>query len=226
VSDDKRIRDINAYYDRRAPWHDGYLSWESHEKKEELLAPIIKRIEPFVQDRDVLEIACGTGNWTQVLAARARSVTATDMNESMIAIARTKPYTGVQPTLLVADAYQLETIDGSFDTAFMADWWSHVPRQRLSTFLKQLHRKLRRNGIVAAVDMMAREDPKGSVVRIDEDGNRLHRRTLPDGSRFEIVKNYPSHRELSDIAALYADEIHYWQDDNLLRWVLVYRLRE
>jgi len=226
MSDHKRIREINVYYDRRAPWHDGYLSYESNEKMEERLGPIIRRVEPFIEKRDLLEIACGTGIWTQVLTKRAKSVTAGDISQSMIAIARDKHYQGVQPTFVVADAYRLDKIDGSFDVAFMADWWSHVPRQHLRSFLERLHRKLHKNANVVAVDMMARDDPEGSVVRVDEDGNRLHRRTLPDGSRFEIVKNYFTHRELSNVIAAYTDETHYWQDEALLRWVLAYRLRD
>ena len=69
---------MKVYYDRRAPWHDKYMGYLGNGPMEELLSPIIRSIEPYITDRTVLEIACGTGNWTQVLAKRARTVLALD----------------------------------------------------------------------------------------------------------------------------------------------------
>ncbi len=225
MSDDKLIREMNAYYDRRAPWHDEYLSYESNEKMVALLGPIIRRVEEYMVDRDVLEVACGTGNWTQVLAKRARTVVATDVNSSVIEIARRKEYQGIQPIFIVADAYRLDEIEGSFDLAFMTDWWTHVPRRMLPSFLEGLHRRLRKHARVVAIDMMPRDIHRGNDVVYDADGNRISRRTLPDGSQFEVVKNFPTERELTKVIDPYADQIHYWQDQALLRWVLIYRLR-
>jgi len=225
VSRDKRITEINAYYARRARWHDGYLSYRSNETMEARLGPIIRLVEPFIEGRDLLEVACGTGIWTQVLAKRAKTVTATDVNESMIDQARLKPYEKSQPAFVVCDAYRLDKLDGQFDGAFMSDFWSHVPKQLVAGFLQQLHRKLRPDGCVVAVDMSARPDSEGSVVRFDDHGNRMHRRTLPDGSHFEIVKNYYDYRTLSEQSADLTDEIHYWQDEELLRWALAYQPR-
>src|SRR6058998_1640508 len=39
---------------------------------------------------DVLELACGTGQWTRLLAARARSVTAVDAAAEALALARAR----------------------------------------------------------------------------------------------------------------------------------------
>ncbi|MCK4372115.1 MAG: class I SAM-dependent methyltransferase [candidate division Zixibacteria bacterium] len=225
MSDDKLIREMNAYYDRRAPWHDEYLSYESNEKMEALLGPIIRRVEEFIVGQDVLEVACGTGIWTQVLTRRARTVVATDVNSSVIEIARRKEYRGAQPAFVVADAYRLDEIESSFDLAFMTDWWTHVPRQMLPSFMEGLHRRLRKNAHVVVIDMMPQNIHQGNDVVYDADGNRRRQRILPDGSQFEVVKNFPTEQELTKVIDPYADQIHYWQDQALLRWVLIYRLR-
>jgi SAM-dependent methyltransferase len=58
-----------AYYRAHAPDYDvGYLGNDDWDRC----------IEELPIAGDVLELACGTGHWTPLLAARARSVTALD----------------------------------------------------------------------------------------------------------------------------------------------------
>lgn len=225
MDDDNLISSMNDYYDRRAPIHDERMSYESNEQMEALFEPIIKLFEPYITGKDILEIACGTGNWTQILTKRARSVVASDVNRSTIDIARKKKYAATSPQFVEVDAYYLESIEGTFDTAFMADWWAHIPKSRLSQFLDNLHLKLRASGCVVVVDMLPYELPHDETERFDDDGNRIHERTLPDGGSFSVVKNYPARQELVDTISPYADEFHYWQNQALKRWLLVYRLR-
>lgn len=225
MDDDNLISGMNDYYDRRAPIHDQRMSYESNEKMETLFEPIIRLLEPFITGKDILEIACGTGNWTQILTKRARTLVATDVNQSTIEIALKKKYADPQPRFVEADAYNLESVAESFDTVFMADWWAHVPKGMLPQFLDNLHLKLRASGCVVVVDMLPYELPDDETERFDDDGNRIHERTLPEGGSFSVVKNYPSRLELIDAVSPYADEFHYWQNQALKRWVLVYRLR-
>lgn len=225
MDDDKLISGMNDYYDRRAPIHDERMSYESNEQMESLFEPIITLLEPFITGKDLLEIACGTGNWTQILTRRARSLVATDVNQSTIEIALQKKYADPPPRFVEADAYNLEAVDGDFDTAFMADWWAHIPKGKLAQFLTSLHLKLRASGCVVVVDMLPYDLPVDETERFDDDGNRIHERTLPAGGSFSVVKNYPSRQELVDTVSPYADEFHFWQLNDLKRWVLIYRLR-
>jgi demethylmenaquinone methyltransferase/2-methoxy-6-polyprenyl-1,4-benzoquinol methylase len=67
-----------AYYRAHAPDYDvAYLGqhWDVS-------------IEELPVTGDVLELACGTGHWTPLLAARARSVTALDAAPEVLALAR------------------------------------------------------------------------------------------------------------------------------------------
>src|SRR3954468_6957863 len=69
---------LPEYYARRAKEYERI--YHKPERQEDLAK--LKELLPrtFARER-VLEIACGTGYWTEVLAGTASSVTATDINE-------------------------------------------------------------------------------------------------------------------------------------------------
>src|SRR4051812_38914247 len=75
------------YYAKRAPEYERI--YQKPERQTDL-----GTLQQFVAEtfsrRSVLEVACGTGYWTRAIAAMARSVAATDINEEVLAIARTK----------------------------------------------------------------------------------------------------------------------------------------
>jgi demethylmenaquinone methyltransferase/2-methoxy-6-polyprenyl-1,4-benzoquinol methylase len=221
ASGSKLIQQMNQYYDRRAPWHDSYMGYTSNAEMELLLAPLIRRFEKYIANRDVLEIACGTGNWTQVLARRARSVTATDVNLSALDIARTKPFEGTV-TFEQADAYALEMLTGRFDVAFAGDWLSHVPKGAIPKFIRGLHERLQPEAKVIFLDMMPCKEFDAETVSFDCDGNRVSERTLLDGDKFFVVKNFPREDELRAVFAPFAADIEYYVDEPLKRWLLIY----
>ena len=77
---------------------------------------------------DVLELACGSGRWTRLLAARARSVTAVDAAPEMLAIARQR--VGNLPVEFIeADVFAWEP-PRRYDTVLFAFWLTHVPPTR------------------------------------------------------------------------------------------------
>jgi len=215
------IEQMNAYYKLHAPLHDGCMNYTGNAKMEKLLAPIIGCCEEYVTDKNILEIACGTGNWTQVLAKRARSVLATDVNETVLEIARTKSYSSDKIEFQVADAYSLNTIDGTFNAAFAADWWSHIPKSAISVFLKSLHGKLCPGARVIIIDMSFR-DIFARDYYLDEEGNAIYKRRLSNRQEFEVVKNFPTEKELIDIFYGIANDIEYREFNSLKRWMLTY----
>ena len=130
---DDNLRD---YYARRA------LEYERIYDKPERqadLARLREIIPALLADHDVLEIACGTGYWTQFVASRARSVLATDINEEVLALARMKSFPRENVDFARLDIYADDTPARRFDAGLGAFWWSHVPRQGLGpcTFLRE-----------------------------------------------------------------------------------------
>ncbi len=220
------IKEMNAYYRKRAPEHDSLMGYTGNKSLEQLLHPIIEHIEDFIKGQDILEIACGTGNWTQVLAKRARSVLATDVNANVLELACNKDYPTSNVKFKVADAYMLYGIDDTFTTAFAADWLSHIPKSRIPGFLHLLHQKLSADAHVVFIDMMSNEYFDNEFSHCDEEGNRITERTTSDGLEFNVIRNFPTIEELNGYLNNNAYDIDYHEDVSLLRWILKYRIRK
>jgi len=219
------VDEMERYYGDRVPYHDEYMGYEGNEAMEALLGPIVALVEPEVAGRDVLEVACGTGNWTQVLSRRARSVVATDLFDGYLDVARSKPYARDNVTFRRADAYRLEGVGGPFDAAFCADWWSHMPRSRIGTFLQALHAHLSPGARAVAIDMMRTEHFDSLLSHRDGDGNEVQRRTLPDGEEYMVVKNFPPEAELRTDLAPYASSVRFVEHLPLRRWLVTWTVR-
>src|SRR5262245_45261101 len=131
---DAAMRD---YYDQRAAEYDQWYLREgrfanrpkpAHWHAE--VAQLRERVAAFGGGR-LLEIAAGTGWWTQHLARRAE-VTALDYAPAMLAqaCARLRAQ-GLRAALVRGDAYQLPFGAARFDYCFFGFWLSHVPYTRL-----------------------------------------------------------------------------------------------
>jgi len=216
------VGEMNEYYRENVHYHDECMSYTDNLTMEKLLGPIIDRIEKDMKDKDVLEIACGTGNWTQVLSKRARCVMATDINEAYLIEAKKKPYQKDNVVFKVADAYRLDGIDKKFNLAFASDFWSHIPKSKIKTFVETLHSKLLPGSKVIMIDMLRRSELDRWFSHIDEEGNVIQKRTLPNGKEYQVVKNFPTRKELLDCLKGFGINMNYFEDTELLRWILTY----
>jgi ubiquinone/menaquinone biosynthesis C-methylase UbiE len=102
-------------------------------------------------NRRVLEVACGTGYWTQFIATKAVHVVATDATLETLDIAQ-KRITAWNVDFHIADAYALPDQLGPFNAAFGGFWFSHVPRSRIRRFLDNLHARLEPGALVLFLD--------------------------------------------------------------------------
>lgn len=188
---------------------------------EERLSPMIEVIEEMITGKRVLEIACGTGNWTEVLAKRAASVAAVDVSPEALAIAQSKLSSCKNVSIIQDDAYSLGNVRDAFDVMFCADWWSHVPKGVLPAFLDTSMSKLLPGSNAIFVDMTLSEYFEQESCHYDEDNNRVSLRKLPDGSEFRVVKNFPGESELRSILADYGKSVAYYEFTALKRWMII-----
>jgi ubiquinone/menaquinone biosynthesis C-methylase UbiE len=189
---------------------------------EELLKPVIESLEEEIIGKRVLEIACGTGNWTQVLAKRADLVVAIDSSPTALEIAEKKLSSYNNVILAQCDAYSISRIDGVFDVCFAADWWSHIPLGAIPHFVRSIIAKMKPESTAVFLDMTYRDVFGKETCYYDSDRNRVSRRRNPDGLEFDVVKNFPTETELRQTLDAYASTIEYHKFDALKRWMLVF----
>lgn len=225
MPNDAIAEEMRRYYTDRVPYHDRYMGYTDNSSMEKLLAQLVDFVGKELAGKDVLEIACGTGNWTQVISKRARSVVATDLIEGYLEQARKKEYAGKNVVFKAADAYRLDGIEGQFTAAFAADWWSHMPHSRIGQFLDALHGRLGPGARVVMLDMLRTPELDEWFSHIDDDGNTVQKRTLPNGRKYNVIKNFPTERELRRQLGNRAIDMDFIEDRQLRRWVLAYSVR-
>ncbi len=213
---DDNLRD---YYARRA--HEYERIYDKPERQVDLTS-LRESIPSLLAGRDVLEIACGTGFWTQFVATRAASVLATDVNEEVLALARRKSYPRDNVAFELLDIYSEGDLPRRFDAGLAAFWWSHVPRQSYSRFIEHFHRRLQSGAIVVFLDNRYVQGSSTPLSRTDEHGNTYQTRTLDDGTRYEVLKNIPDESELAGALGNSARSFEYVELDYF--WYVSYRV--
>ena len=92
-------------------------------KKRSRVAQAARLLSPHLTGRDVLEIACGTADFSLAAAETARSVTAIDLDDCRLSPA---VRSGGSVCFQRMDAAALSFPDGSFDTAVLYNALGHL----------------------------------------------------------------------------------------------------
>ncbi len=206
------VADMQAYYAGRAAEYERVYA--KPERQADLRA-IEAWLPGCFAGRRAIEIACGTGWWTQFAARDATQWLATDVNPETLAIARGKALPA-SVRLSVADAYALAGVEGRFDAAFAGFWWSHVPLERTGEWLDGLHACLLPSARVVLIDNRFVERSSSPITRRDEAGNSYQTRRLDDGATFEVLKNFPGEDDMRRLLGDHAREFswtqwpHFW----------------
>jgi ubiquinone/menaquinone biosynthesis C-methylase UbiE len=201
-----------AYYASRASEYDRI--YQKPERQADIAA-LRERLPACFAGKRVLEIACGTGFWTQYIAPRARAVVALDAApETMAIAARRVPADTVR--FVQGDAYDLPTDLGVFDAAFAGFWFSHVPLARQRAFLRGLGAVLAPGASVVLLDNRYVPGSSTPIAETDLQGNSYQMRTLDDGTTHRVLKNFPTEARLREVVDGLGDQLvltaldHYW----------------
>jgi SAM-dependent methyltransferase len=207
---------LATYYAKRATEYERIYAKPERQAD---LATLRARIGKIFKGKRVLELACGTGYWTDVIAASAAQVTALDVNDEVLEIARTKK-NAAAVTFVNGSAYEIPDFKRAHDALFAGFWWSHVPLEKLDGFLNDISSKIKPGALIAFLDNRYVSGSSTPVSRTDERGNTYQTRKLDDGSTHEVLKNFPAEGELIQRASrhgwgAHVDLLpHFW----LLTW--------
>ncbi len=187
------------YYSARAPEYEQIYYRDVPQRRQEIDDQVV-RVKKLATGRTVLDLACGTGYWTKVLAETAREVIASDLSPAMLVEARKKEY--VCPVEFVRTDMFEHRFDKRFDLVTSGFWFSHQPRQEFDRFFEVLRHPLTEDGLIWLIDNNPpAEGPKVESERVDEHGNNFKKRFLDGGEQYVILKNYFEKQELKDIFA-------------------------
>ena len=115
----------------------------------QLLAEIIEELNRLPELGELVEFGCGTGIYTETIVPKTTSMFATDLSDSLLAVARTRigdhPKVTIQKENCMSTSFPSEALD----SVFMANL-IHVI-EHPSTLLQECYRILRKNGTLVIV---------------------------------------------------------------------------
>jgi demethylmenaquinone methyltransferase/2-methoxy-6-polyprenyl-1,4-benzoquinol methylase len=176
---DSLLAEQVAYYRARAREYDATHAFDAASR-----ARLLDALRAFAPRGRVLELACGTGQWTAELARYASVLTAVDASPEMIALNRARvPHDNVR--YVEADLFAWSAPE-RYDVVFFSVWLSHVPPQRFEGFWTLVADCLNETGRVFVIDELpavaAHERwNSGAIAPVVE-------RALSTGARYRAVK--------------------------------------
>jgi protein-L-isoaspartate O-methyltransferase len=128
---------VTAFYSNHAPYF--HQSAYGEGRSEPKHARLRRYYQEALEGHVVLELAAGSGYWTEAVASTAQRIVATDVHPNLVEVIGSRLQRLPNVQCQVADAYSLDGVTEDFTAAFAQYWWSHIPRKRLSSFLATLH---------------------------------------------------------------------------------------
>lgn len=153
-------------------------------------------LQASIPSGDILELACGTGLWTQHLAPLASQLTAVDASPEAIALNQQR-VASASVEYIVADLFSW-TPTQKFDFVFFGFWLSHVPRDKFAPFWQMVKGALKPNGQVFFVDsLFTQESTAQNHAALNQQG--YSERKLNDGRTYRVVKIFHEPTQLQEL---------------------------
>ena len=163
-------------YDRTSPF-----TYDARSRAE-----LVAALEAFAPCGRVLELACGTGEWTVELAEHTSQLTAVDASREMLALNRQR-VGRADVRYLQADLFAW-TPPARYDVVFFSAWLSHVPPQRFEDFWALVAACLNDDGHVFVIDELPAAGADEKLIA-DAPAPTVER-DLTTGARYRIVKAF------------------------------------
>jgi ubiquinone/menaquinone biosynthesis C-methylase UbiE len=130
-------------------WHTKVLESDpDHPDESSPWYNLVLEFLPSVEGKRILEVACGRGGFSRLLASKGAIVCGADFSESAIRIAKEKllrdPALADRVTYVTADAQNLPFDEGSFDIVISCETIEHVPDQRAA--VREMYRVCKAGG--------------------------------------------------------------------------------
>lgn len=188
-----RLDEQLRYYRARAPEYDEWALREGRfargsRERAKWFADIAKletALDRFHPSGNVLELAGGTGQWTERLVRYADRLTVVDAAEEVLVLNRRRVGDGVMH--VHADVFSWRPTE-TYDVVFFSFWLSHVPPARFEEFWNLVRRALAPGGRVFFIDNLA--SPEAAALDPEHPGPEEGSvtRHLSDGRAFRIWK--------------------------------------
>jgi len=167
-------------YDRGPEWN---ARWRAD------VGEVEGAVERWLEARrpqNALELACGTGLFTRLLAPKVGRLTAIDASPEVLAINRGR-VTGGNVEYVQADLFAWQPRE-RYDAVFFSFWLSHVPDERFAPFWKIVGTALAPSGAAYLVDSAFDPTSTAKDHPLPERDAGIVTRRLNDGREFRIVK--------------------------------------
>jgi ubiquinone/menaquinone biosynthesis C-methylase UbiE len=188
------IEQQKAYYRVRAGEYDEWFLRQGRydhgpgfrarwEREVEEVRGALERFHPAGR---VLELACGTGWWTEQLVRSADELTAVDASAEVLALNAAR-VASPRVRRVQADLFAWRP-EGGYDVVFFSFWLSHVPPERFEAFWEMVRGALNPGGRVFFVDSLRSELSTAVDHVLPPTDEIVAERKLNDGSRYSIYK--------------------------------------
>jgi len=167
-------------YDRGAEWN---ARWRAE------VGEVESALDEWLaarRPRSVVELACGTGLFTRLLAPRVERLTAIDASPEVLAINRAR-VTARNVEYVEADLFKWRP-GARYDAVFFSFWLSHVPAERFDAFWASVRAALAEHGAAYLIDSAFDPTSTAKDHAAPEREAGVVTRRLNDGREFRIVK--------------------------------------
>lgn len=207
VTDDPKetsrlLDETKEYYRQRAPqfadWHRHTGEYEGGPGLDRSYFDEAKILFDALESEglrgNILEIASGTGIWTEAVIKTASALTAVDSSKEMLERCRSRLGTNPKIRYVVADFFDWFP-DKEYDVVTFSFMISHVPASKLDEFVLKLSRCMRPGGKIFFVD----QQPQAiKNEELDQPDGEVAWRTLENGRRFKVVKHFYTPEEIQE----------------------------